>query len=223
MSASTSATSPHSLPIQIQTQLHSCSARQGARHCHTQEQAHPAWRGQRVAPSRQSQSTGCVHPLRRVGPWRPGWGEQFMLTAHLSCLPAHCSRRAGSEQTSHRTSSNFILGFIFGVRALRAPLHHFSYESWKMSAAGTQLDSCRARYIPLLPKPTSCHACLLGEHPRSQQGSPVPGEGQRSAGGRSRHSSRQGGFFLHRFFHAASEACAQSWRALLHPGTPLSP
>lgn len=131
MSASTSATSPHSLPIQIQTQLHSCSARQGARHCHTQEQAHPAWRGQRVAPSRQSQSTGCVHPLRRVGPWRPGWGEQFMLTAHLSCLPAHCSRRAGSEQTSHRTSSNFILSFIFGVRALRAPLHHFSYESWK--------------------------------------------------------------------------------------------
>lgn len=93
----------------------------------------------------------------------------------------------------------------------------------KMSAVAAQLGSCRARYIPLLPKPTSCHACLLGEHPRSQLGSPVPGEGQRGAGRRSRHGSRQGDFFLHRFFHAASEACAQSWRALLHPGTPLSP
>lgn len=45
--------------------------------------------------------------------------------------PSPLQQKAGSEQTSHRTSSNFILSFIFGVRALRAPLHHFSYESWK--------------------------------------------------------------------------------------------
>lgn len=54
-------------------------------------------------------------------PGGPARREELMLTAHLSCPLAHCSRRADSEQTSHRTSSNFTLGFIFGVRALRAP------------------------------------------------------------------------------------------------------
>lgn len=153
--------------------------------------------------------------------WDPGDQEEFILTAQLSCPPANCSRRADSEQTSSRTSSNFILTFIFGVRALYVPLHHFSYESSQNVSCSCTARLLQARYIPLLPK--CCHACLLGEHPRSRLGSPMPGQGQRSAGGTDRHGSRRGGFFLHRLFHAASEACEQSWQALLHPGTPLSP
>lgn len=102
----------------------------------------PSLARQRAAPAQLSQSTGCEEPVCHVGPWRPGWREKFILTAHLSCPLAHCSRRADSEQASHRTSSNFLLGFILGVRALHAPLHHFSYESSKNVSC-----SCTARLL----------------------------------------------------------------------------
>lgn len=105
-----------------------------------------------------------------VGPWRPGWREEFMLTAHLSCPPAHCSRNSGSEQTSHTTTSNFILGFIFAVRALHAPLHHFSYESWK---------KCQLQLHSSTPAGPGTYLCSHSPRP----GTPACWEGIRGAGG----------------------------------------
>lgn len=170
-----------------------------------------------VAPVRQSQSTSCEQPVCRVGPWRPG-GIHINSTPQLPPGPLQQKgwQREDLTQNQILSSPSFSelepYAYPFTILVMS---HH------KMSAGATQLDSCRARYIPLLPK--SCHSCLLGEHPRSRLGSPVPGQGQGSAGGTDRHGSKQGGFFLHRLFHAASEACAQSWQALLHPGNPLSP
>lgn len=190
VSAFTAARLPHSLSMQIQTQLHSCSARQGAPHCHTREQAHPAWRDRGW---HQSQSSGCEQPGRHVGPWRPGWRKEFTLTAHLSCPPAHCSRRADGEQTSHRTSSNFNLSFIFGVRALCVPLHHFSYESLKnVSCSCTaqllqgqvHTSAAKANVLPRLP------AGRASEEPAGQ---PCAGErpGQRWGKKPSRQQARR--------------------------------
>lgn len=122
--------------------------------------ASPSLARQRVAPAQQNQSTGCEQSVHHVGRWRPGWREEFILTAHLSCPPAHCSRRADNEQTSHRTSSNFLLSFILRARALRAPLHHFSYESSKnVSCSCTawllqgqvHTSAAKANVLPRLP------------------------------------------------------------------------
>lgn len=93
-----------------------------------------AGRGQGVAEAQQSESTGYARPLHHAGTSDLGDqdGGRNSCSQHAPAPPRPIAAEGlTASSPQHSTSSNFILGFIFRVKALRTPLSHFCYESSK--------------------------------------------------------------------------------------------
>ena len=73
-----------------------------------------------------------------------------------------------ASRSQHSTSSNFILSFIFRVKALRMPLSHFSYESSKNASFSNaarllqgwvHTSTTKANVLPHLPGARASDEC----------------------------------------------------------------